>query len=221
MSRYEYAYVTLDGGLYMESSMFCLGAMFQRCIDELGMSGDQAAELFVGSGLAREFERQTPQYVAGMSGVEMVRLMLERKGVSKEVSDDFIIGNSIAFWTGEMIAYFQITTGCTYRRLFELCTYEQLSDLYYKYGECAASDVCEAIRKLVASAHADSALARLRKARGLNQAELAERTGVSLRSIQQYEQGVKDINHAAAVSVYKLSLVLGCAMEDLLDTACL
>lgn len=41
--------------------------------------------------------------------------------------------------------------------------------------------------------------------------------GVSLRSIQMYEQKVNDIDKAQARTVYKLSRVLGCTVEDLLE----
>ncbi len=35
--------------------------------------------------------------------------------------------------------------------------------------------------------------------------------------IQNYEQGFKDINAAAVLTVYKLSKALDCAIEDLIE----
>ena len=52
---------------------------------------------------------------------------------------------------------------------------------------------------------------------GLSQAQLAEEAQISLRSIQMYEQRNKDINKAQALSLAKISRVLGCEMEDLLE----
>ena len=60
-------------------------------------------------------------------------------------------------------------------------------------------------------------LKRIREARGLSQAKLAEISGVNVRMIQYYEQGVKDINAAAALTVYKLAQALECTVEDLLE----
>ena len=60
-------------------------------------------------------------------------------------------------------------------------------------------------------------LKKLRENRGLSQAELARISAVSLRSIQMYEQRVNDIDKAQAQTVYKLSRVIGCTMEDLLE----
>ena len=60
-------------------------------------------------------------------------------------------------------------------------------------------------------------LKRYRTAPGMSQAQLSNASGVSLRSIQCYEQGVKDINRAEVLSLYKLSKALGCRMEQLLE----
>lgn len=63
----------------------------------------------------------------------------------------------------------------------------------------------------------ESRLKTIRENRGVSQAELARLSGVHLRSIQMYEQKVNDIDKAQAGTVYKLSRVLGCSMEDLLE----
>ena len=58
---------------------------------------------------------------------------------------------------------------------------------------------------------------RIRTTYGCTQAELAQRSGVGLRSIQMYEQRNKDINQASAETMYRLSKTLGCTMEDLIE----
>ena len=60
-------------------------------------------------------------------------------------------------------------------------------------------------------------LKRIRTIYGLTQAELAERAGVTLRSIQMYEQRNKNINKASVDTVYKLAKTLGCTIEDLIE----
>lgn len=57
-----------------------------------------------------------------------------------------------------------------------------------------------------------------RKAAGLTQAALAGAAGISLRSLQYYEQGALDINKASAATVWRLAMALGCEMSELLDT---
>lgn len=62
-----------------------------------------------------------------------------------------------------------------------------------------------------------SALKKRREAIGLSQSQLAEKSGVNVRMIQNYEQGFKDINKAAAITVYQLAEALNCNMEDLIE----
>ena len=56
-----------------------------------------------------------------------------------------------------------------------------------------------------------------RERRGVTQAELADKSGVPLRSLQNYEQGKNPINGAAAIQVYKIAKALRVAVEDLLE----
>lgn len=46
----------------------------------------------------------------------------------------------------------------------------------------------------------------------------AKRKNVDLSAIQMHEQRNKGINHAQAVTLYQLSQVMGCGMEDLLES---
>lgn len=60
-------------------------------------------------------------------------------------------------------------------------------------------------------------LKELREEKGFSRRELAERSGVNLRSIQDYEQGHKKISSAKSETVYRLSLSLGCSVDELLE----
>ena len=60
-------------------------------------------------------------------------------------------------------------------------------------------------------------LQRIRKERGMSQGQLAEAAGISVRTLQSYEQGHRDINGMAGLTLYKLANTLGVDMEDLLE----
>jgi transcriptional regulator with XRE-family HTH domain len=62
-----------------------------------------------------------------------------------------------------------------------------------------------------------SNLKNIRKSKKLTQAKLSEISGVNLRTLQDYEQGHKDINKAEAITVYKLSKALSCSVPELLE----
>lgn len=62
-----------------------------------------------------------------------------------------------------------------------------------------------------------SNLKKVRKAKGMKQAELAEASGVPLKCIGNYEQLRRNINHARVDIVYALAEALGCRIEEILE----
>ena len=62
-----------------------------------------------------------------------------------------------------------------------------------------------------------SKLKLLRTGKKLSQRELAEKSGVSLRTLQHYEIGDRDINGASLETLLKLSDVLEIRFYELLD----
>ena len=60
-------------------------------------------------------------------------------------------------------------------------------------------------------------LKTFRELRGISRKELADLTGISFRSIQDYEQGHKDLSSAKADTLLKMARVLECTMEDLIS----
>lgn len=62
-----------------------------------------------------------------------------------------------------------------------------------------------------------NALKFMRESKGMTQAELAEKAGVNLRMVQNYEQGFKDINKATVLTVLRLAEALDCDVYDILN----
>ena len=59
-------------------------------------------------------------------------------------------------------------------------------------------------------------LKHYRKKAGLSQAQLAELTQISCRTIQSYEQDVKPLENARAVTLIRMAKALNCSVEDLI-----
>lgn len=58
-------------------------------------------------------------------------------------------------------------------------------------------------------------LKKLREKAGLSQSELAKKSGVSVRIIQHYEQGFRDIKKANVMTVIALADALGTDVKKL------
>lgn len=60
-------------------------------------------------------------------------------------------------------------------------------------------------------------LKEMRLNKNMSQAQLAMLANISLRTLQEYEQGRKDIKNAKVLTVLKLSQILDCDIKDILN----
>lgn len=88
---------------------------------------------------------------------------------------------------------------------------------YQTLHEASVEKIASVINERIRTTYPETNLKRIRTTYGCSQRELAEMSGVGLRSIQMYEQRNKDINKAQSESLYRLAKSLGCTMEDLLE----
>ena len=89
--------------------------------------------------------------------------------------------------------------------------------MYPTLHEAHENKFVEILDKIIARQELPTKLSALRKNVGYSQKELAEKSGVTIRMIQQYEQRAKDINKASVSNLIALSKTLGCRIEDLLE----
>ena len=217
MDRYEYAFVTLKDNLYAEEAAENLGLMLEDCVSRRGLTGEEAVDCFLASGLARQFEAFNPKFVCGMSPSELCDWMLNKCGLDKPAPADLpLTGLTNDAWLGEILVHYQATRRTPYCAIFNRVSYAQLIALYYGNEDLSNDDACQSVDRLLAQHVLPNRLKVLRQNARLTQQELSQQSGVSLRAIQQYEQGAKDISRAAAATVLQLAQSLGCAMEDLL-----
>lgn len=62
-----------------------------------------------------------------------------------------------------------------------------------------------------------SRLKFMREEKGMSQSSLSEQSGVNIRTIQAYEQGLKDINKAQVVNVLQLAEALECDVYEIIN----
>ena len=105
----------------------------------------------------------------------------------------------------------------SFSEIFIVFSFSDLQKMYYTLHEADITKFVDIADEIIKEHFKDTNLKRIRTSYGCTQAELANRSGVSLRSIQMYEQRNKDINKASAEALYRISKVLGCGIEDLLE----
>ncbi len=203
---------------YLSNAKDRLSQFFDYTINDCEMKSDWIAMLFVNSGYAEQFERGNPAILAGMSGIELAKCVIDKTYANKELpSPTFSNDKSPEYWAGWALAEYQWYTGRRFKDIFEYAPLSKIISMYPLYHEMDISQFIEAMDKFYVEIDCDTKLKRIRESRGLSQSELATLSGVKLRSIQMYEQKGNDIDKAQAQTLYKLSRVLGCYIEDLLE----
>lgn len=204
--------------LYVEKAQSVLGNMLHYAVYDLGMELSEFYSHFLNSRIAYCFGLGDPKYVVGMSGIELAMEVMH------SVTDQYVsivpvyrMDKSSEYWSGWAVAYYEWYSNMPFDRINEYVPIDDIRDMYNPYHEADITKFIDEIDRRIKFKHEESRLARLRAYAGLSQRLLAERSGVSVRMIEQYEQKKKDINRACSSTVFKLSRALNCRMEDLLD----
>ena len=121
------------------------------------------------------------------------------------------------YWTGWALAYYQWYTCLSFSQITDLISIEEIRQMYSPYHEMDIRQFCDRMSELYAKRKKKTNLKQKRLLAGISQSQLAALSGIPVRTIQQYEQGQKDINKANAEYLISLSRVLCCDPQHLLE----
>lgn len=204
--------------IYLSKAQSVIGDAFDYAVNTCAIPGTDFVKLFIASSVSKRMENGEPAYLAGKSGIEIVReIVAETKGQELQIEPQEHFGRSKEYWIGWAVAYYQWYSGRKYRDIFKVLSFVDLQKMYYTLHEADITKFVDIVDSKIKEYFPETNLKRIRTAYGFTQAELAERSGVSLRSIQMYEQRNKNINKASADTMYSLAKALGCTMEDLIE----
>lgn len=204
--------------LYLNDAIRNLANAFDYAINVCGFEPDWFASLFVQSDASTQFERGNPAFISGKSGEELVRDILHEVCPEMKLkSSTFSKDRTKEYWAGWALAQYQWATAKRFKDIFKRIPLSEIISMYPIFHEMDISRFNESMDKRYNESVTDAKLRKIRESRQISQSELAKLSGVNIRSIQLYEQRVNDIDKAQAQTLYKLSLVLGCSIEDLLE----
>lgn len=204
--------------IYLSKAQSALGDAFDYAVNTCHIPGDTFVKLFSVSSIRKRIEEGDPSVLAGKSGIEIAgEVLIETTGEAPVEEPQERFGCSVEYWIGWAVAYYQWFSSRKYSDIFKALSFEDLQNMYYPLHEADITKFVDVAEERIREIFADTNLKRIRTTYGCTQAELADLSGVSLRSIQMYEQRRKDINKASTESVYCIAKVLGCSIEDLLE----
>lgn len=203
---------------YLDDAMRNLGEALDYAVNGCYMAADAFMELFVVSNLAAQFETGVPKVVSGISGTELVWEVLRQSGMEMKYPEPQIEYEcSAQYWCGWILAYYQWYTGRSFKNIHSYISMEEIEKMYPALHESPEEKFIDVVNKRIRNRNMPTNLQTLRKNAGYSQRVLSEKSGVNLRTLQQYELRAKDINKAAGWIISALSKTLGCRMEDLLE----
>lgn len=197
--------------IYLSNVSENLGIMFEHAVN-IGINPIIFWCTFINSNVAKQIENGNPKYLS-CSALDYLN---EIYNGEKSIPDEQHINKNKYYWAGWILAQLQHNKGYSFYKINNSLSIEEVLRLYPTLHEADVSkfyDVANSYFKKPVIAN----LKKIRQARGLSQSKLGRLAEVELRSIQMYEQRRNDINKAQAETLYKLSRVLGCNIEDLLE----
>lgn len=203
---------------YLSKAQASLGDAFDYAINTCEIPGEDFIKFFIASSVSKRMENGEPAFLAGKSGIEIaVDVVLETTGKQLDCEPQEHMGRSREYWIGWAVCYYQWYSARSFSDIFKVLSFEDLQNMYYTLHEADITKFADIVDDKMRDHFKETNLKRIRTIYGCTQAELSERSGVSLRSIQMYEQRNKDINKASVEALYRISKVLGCTIEDLLE----
>lgn len=205
-------------GIYVSKAQAVMGDAFDYAVNTCEIPGDDFIKLFMVSTVGKRMENGEAAYLTGKSGIEIVQELLEEtKDETVHIESRESFGRTREYWIGWAVAYYQWYTGRKYSDVFKVIAFEDLQKMYETLHEADITKFVDVIDSKIREFFPETNLKRIRSIYGITQAELAKRSGVSLRSIQMYEQRNKNINKASVDTVYRIAKILGCTMEELVE----
>lgn len=204
--------------IYLDKARTALGRMLDFAVYDLKYDIEDFFVLFITSGIAARFEKGDYRVIVGMSGVELAYKVLElTKGEENRIKPQYSADRSEEYWAGWALAYYQWDTALSFEEIVRAVPMKRIVQMYSPYHEMDIRQFCDKMNELYRTAQPETNLKALRQRSGLSQRDLAEQSGVPLRTIQQYEQRQKSINKAQSEYLLMLARALCCNMEDLLE----
>lgn len=204
--------------IYLSNAQSTLGDALDYAINTCQIPGNVFVKLFAVSSVSRRMENGEPSLLSGMSGIEMaIEVVLETTEKQLEEEPQESLERSAEYWIGWAVAYYQWYSARRYSDIFQALTFNDLEKMYDTLHEADITKFVDIVEERVKEHFKDTNLKRIRAIYGCTQAELAKQSGVSLRSIQMYEQRRKDINKASVETLDRIAKVLGCMIEDLIE----
>lgn len=203
---------------YVTDAQETLGNMMDYAVNSCGKDPDEIFVMFLNSGLAEQFEKGNPRYVAGMSGAELAKeVVLKVTGQELEEPEEFYLDKSAEYWCGWILAYYQWCTCRSFRKIHQIISITDIMNMYPTHHEADVERFIETVNGIYTKRHDKTYLQQIRENAGMSRKELSVQTGINEQVIEKLESDFNIIGKTDASVVFCLAQAIGCRMEDLME----
>lgn len=204
--------------MYQEETIICMAEMFEYVENHLHIDLKEYFIYFNKTKISDYMFALDTKYILGKSSIEIVKEVLENNNIKYKIYDEnklFYPGDS--YWTGMIVASYCFAKNISFKKFEKMIDINEIRKRFYPLHEAPHIKTIEVIDEIFSKKETN--LAKCRVTAGYSQDALATISGVSLRSIQMYEQRNKDINKASFSTVKSLAKSLNVDMNDLYECA--
>ncbi len=217
---------------YLENVKSNLGAMLDCGINTLEFGPRDFYNMFLDSDMSDKINRGDAYSICTLGGVELAEYVVcfamnnskyihvkkaSDPAFNQHLNDAIINVNSKEYWAGTVIAEYAWEKNMSYQELDGYISVEEVIGLYKDFANADSLVINIRLDEMLNAKKKVAKLKLRREMLGLSQSELAQQSGIPLRTLQQYEQRRKNINNAKAVYLVDLASVLRCEVRDLIE----
>ena len=217
---------------YLENVKSNLGAMLDCGINTLEFGPREFYNMFLDSDMSDKINRGDAYSICTLGGVELAEYVVcfamnnskyihvkkaSDPAFNQHLNDAIINVNSKEYWAGTVIAEYAWEKNTSFQELDGYISVEEVINLYKDFANADSLVINIRLDEMLGAKKKVAKLKMRREMLGLSQSELAQQSGIPLRTLQQYEQRRKNINNAKAVYLVDLASVLRCEVRDLIE----
>ena len=203
---------------YLEDAQSTLGNMLDYALNICMLDGEEFFHMFISSGIAGQFEHGNPKYLSGMTGGEIVKEILFRtKKIELQEPEEYDLDKTPEYWCGWILAYYQWKTCRSFKKILQVISIQDILYMYPTHHEADEEYFVDTMHQIFKRKHTETYMKQKMENQEISIEELSRQTGIPEKTIMALAQDFSEIKETDVLTLYKISKVLQCTMEDLIE----
>ena len=121
------------------------------------------------------------------------------------------------YWCGWILAYYQWRKCRSFKKIHQIIDIDEILRMYPTHHEADVERFVDTLNCIYREKHVKSYLQQLRENMDMDIKNLSQQAGIEEVLLKELERDFTKIQTTDAIHVFRLSQVLGCSMEALME----